>query len=127
VVIGSELIGQPFDAPGYFWSRPSVTGVQPYNGAGSQGSNLGPTNDVLREQLEARVTALRAAGAPAGPVPVDLSTASSSGIDPHVSPAAAFWQVDRVAAARGLDAARVRDWWRRRSSPASSASSASPS
>jgi K+-transporting ATPase ATPase C chain len=108
VVIGSELIGQPFDQPGYFWSRPSVTGVQPYNGAGSQGSNLGATNDALREQLTARVAALRAAGAPAGPVPVDLITASGSGLDPHISPAAALWQVERVASARGLDAARVR-------------------
>jgi K+-transporting ATPase ATPase C chain len=108
VVIGSELIGQPFDEPGYFWSRPSVTGVQPYNGAGSQGSNLGPTNEALREQLDARVAALRDAGAPAGPVPVDLITASSSGLDPHISPAAAHWQVERVAAARGIGAARVR-------------------
>src|SRR5215813_9713768 len=61
-VIGSELIGQPFDRPGYFWSRPSVTGVHPYNGGGSQGSNLGPTNDALRQQLTDRVAALRAAG-----------------------------------------------------------------
>jgi K+-transporting ATPase ATPase C chain len=108
VVIGSELIGQPFDRPGYFWSRPSVTGVQPYNGAGSQGSNLGPVNENLEAQLDERVAALRAAGHADGSVPVDLVTASGSGLDPHLSPAAALFQVERVAEARGLAADQVR-------------------
>ena len=107
-VIGSELIGQAFDAPGYFWSRPSVTTLQPYNGAGSQGSNLGPTNDALTQQLDDRVATLRAAGHADGPIPVDLITASASGIDPHLSPAAALFQVERVASARGIDPAKLR-------------------
>lgn len=102
-VIGSELIGQYFDEPQYFWSRPSATAPFPYNAAASGGSNLGPTNPVLIEGIKARVAALRAAD-PGNdtPVPVDLVTASGSGLDPHISPAAAQFQVKRVARARGL-------------------------
>lgn len=107
-VIGSELIGQPFDRPEYFWSRPSATAGHPYDGAGSQGSNLGPTNEALERKLADRIAAIRAAGHAEGPVPVDLITASASGLDPHLSPAAAFYQVERVAAARGVPAERLR-------------------
>jgi potassium-transporting ATPase KdpC subunit len=108
-VVGSRLVGQPFDDAAYFWSRPSVTPGYPYNAAASQGSNLGPLSDALAAQVAARVEALRRNG-PVGatPIPVDLVTASGSGLDPHLSPAAALYQVDRVAALRGLDAAVVR-------------------
>lgn len=109
---GSALIGQPFDDPGYFWGRPSATGPFPYNAAASSGSNLGPTNPALMENVQARVDALHAANTAAGvpndaPPPVDLVTTSASGLDPHISPAAAAWQVARVAAVRGLDPAAV--------------------
>lgn len=107
-VIGSKLIGQSFDKPEYFWSRPSATAPFPYNAAASGGSNLGPTNPVLREAVKARVAALRAADPDHdSPVPVDLVTASASGLDPHISPAAARYQATRVAHARGLDAGIV--------------------
>jgi K+-transporting ATPase ATPase C chain len=103
-VIGSELIGQHFDKPGYFWSRPSATSPFPYNAAASGGSNLGPTNPELIEKVKARVAALRAADPDnASPIPVDLVTASGSGLDPHISLAAALYQAKRVAHARGLD------------------------
>lgn len=114
-VIGSELIGLPFSAPKDFWSRPSATvdangKPLPYNGANSGGSNLAPSNPDLKRAVEARIAALRAADPEAtGPVPVDLVTTSASGLDPHISPAAAIFQVHRVAKARGLDEARVRD------------------
>jgi K+-transporting ATPase ATPase C chain len=108
-VIGSTLIGQPFDDPKYFWGRPSATSPFPYNAASSSGSNLGSTNPALAAAVEARVRALRAADpGHTAPVPVDLVTASGSGLDPHISPAAAFFQVRRVARARGLDELAVR-------------------
>ena len=108
-VVGSALIGQPFESAGYFWSRPSATSPVPYNAASSSGSNLGPLNPTLDSLVRARVARLRAAdpSAPAA-VPVDLVTASGSGLDPDISPAAAEYQVNRVARARGLDAAAVR-------------------
>jgi K+-transporting ATPase ATPase C chain len=108
-VMGSSLIGQPFDDPRYFWSRPSATSPFPYNAAASAGSNLGPTNPALFEGVRARVAALRAADPGHGaPVPVDLVTTSGSGLDPHISPAAAFYQAARVARARGLSEVVVR-------------------
>lgn len=107
--IGSALIGQPFTDPKYFWGRPSATTPQPYNGTASGGSNLGPTNPALTDAVKARIAALRAAdpGNDAR-VPVDLVTASGSGLDPEISPAAALYQVDRVARVRGLPPAEVR-------------------
>lgn len=106
---GSSLIGQPFDTPQYFWSRPSATAPFPYNAAASSGSNLGPMNEVLLKAVQARIEALKAAD-PDNParIPVDLVTASGSGLDPHISPAAADYQVRRVARARGLDEPTVR-------------------
>ena len=102
-VIGSALVGQPFDDPKYFWGRPSATTPFPYNAAASAGSNLGPTNPALLDAVKARVVALRQAHpAEDGPVPVDLVTASGSGLDPDISPAAAEYQVRRVAAVRGI-------------------------
>ena len=106
--IGSSLIGQPFDDPRYLWGRLSATGPFPYNAGASSGSNLGPLNPALEAAVTARVTALRgAAGGDQRPIPVDLVTASGSGLDPHISPAAAAWQVERVARARGLSPAVV--------------------
>ncbi|HJX38909.1 MAG TPA: potassium-transporting ATPase subunit KdpC [Anaerolineae bacterium] len=107
--IGSELIGQPFDAPEYFWGRLSATEPFPYNAAASSGSNLGPTNPALLEAAEARVKALHDADpGNTQPIPVDLVTASGSGLDPHISVAAALYQVPRVARARSLSQAQVR-------------------
>lgn len=107
-VVGSELIGQPFTSPRYFWSRPSATAPTAYNGAASGGSNQGPLNPALADAVKARVAALRAADpGNTAPIPVDLVTASGSGLDPDISPAAALYQVPRVARARGLDPARV--------------------
>ncbi len=107
-VIGSSLIGQNFDAPKYFWGRPSATSPQPYNGLASGGSNLGPENPALIDAVKARIAALRQAD-PGNelPIPVDLVTASASGLDPDISPAAARYQVARVARARGLSTAQV--------------------
>jgi potassium-transporting ATPase KdpC subunit len=107
--IGSKLLGQPFSSPEYFWSRPSTTGPQPYNGAVSSGSNQGPINPALESAVSDRIAALRAADpGNAAPVPVDLVTASGSGLDPHVSPAAAEYQVARVAKARQASEADIR-------------------
>ena len=108
VVVGSELIGQPFSAPGHFWSRPSATAPMPGNGDASSGSNLGPLNPALVDAVTARISALRAADpGNTAPVPVDLVTASASGLDPHISVAAARYQVGRVARASGLSRERV--------------------
>ena len=107
-ILGSALIGQPFDDPKYFWSRPSATSPFPYNAASSSGSNLGPTNPALLDAVKARVEALRAADpGNTALVPVDLVTASASGLDPHISPAAALYQVPRVAKARKMEPAAV--------------------
>ena len=101
--VGSRLIGQNFTDPKYFWGRPSATAPQPYNAAASGGSNLGPLNPALKETVASRAQALRAADpGNTRPVPVDLVTASTSGLDPQISPAAAEYQVARVARARGL-------------------------
>lgn len=109
-VIGSELIGQYFDEPKYFWGRPSATSPYPYNAAASSGSNLGPTNPVLIEAVKTRVAALRAADpGNEAPVPVDLVTTSGSGLDPHISPAAALYQAHRVARVRGVQESQVKD------------------
>jgi K+-transporting ATPase ATPase C chain len=107
-VVGSRLIGQPFDDPKYFWSRLSATGPAPYNGAVSSGSNLGPLSDALVDAVKARIEALRAADpGNTAAVPVDLVTASGSGLDPHISPAAARYQAARVARVRGVPETRV--------------------
>jgi K+-transporting ATPase ATPase C chain len=109
-VVGSRLIGQPFSDPKYFWSRPSATSPTPYNAGASSGSNQGPLNPALKEAVEGRVKALRDAGGdPSTPVPVDLVTAGGSGLDPDISPAAAAYQVARVAKARALPEERVRE------------------
>ena len=105
--VGSALIGQSFERPEYLWGRPSATGAFAYDASASMGSNQGPLNPALREAIAARVEALRASGVE-GDIPVDLVTASGSGLDPHVSPAAALLQVPRIARARAVDEARVR-------------------
>ncbi len=107
-IAGSALIGQPFDEPKYFWGRLSATAPYPYNASASSGSNLGPTNPALAAAVQARITALRAADpGNTAPIPVDLVTASASGLDPQISVAAADYQVARVARARGLPVATV--------------------
>lgn len=107
--VGSSLIGQPFSEPKYFWGRPSATGPVPNNAGASSGSNLGPTNPALLDAVKSRVQALRDAD-PGNqqPVPVDLVTASGSGLDPHISPAAAEYQLARVARVRNLSPDAVR-------------------
>jgi K+-transporting ATPase ATPase C chain len=108
-VVGSRLIGQPFSGAKYFWSRPSATSPQPYNGAASSGSNQGPTNPALEMAVSDRIAVLQAADpGNRAPIPVDLVTASGSGLDPHISPAAAEYQVARVARERGVNADAVR-------------------
>jgi K+-transporting ATPase ATPase C chain len=100
---GSAMIGQPFSDPKYFWGRPSATGPTPYNAAASSGSNQGPLNPALEDAVKARIAALKAADpSQTEPIPVDLVTASASGLDPHISPAAAAWQAPRIARLRGL-------------------------
>ena len=107
--IGSQLIGQNFTDPGYFWGRPSATAPTPYNGTASGGSNLGPLNSALSEAVQARIDALKTADPEnTQAIPADLVTASASGLDPHISPAAADYQIERVARARQLDPAQVK-------------------
>lgn len=106
-IVGSALIGQPFADPGHFQGRPSATSPKPYDASASSGSNLGPTNPDYLASVEQRADALRQENGQ-GPVPVELVTASASGLDPHISPAAAFYQIPRVAKATGLDATRLR-------------------
>ena len=102
-VIGSELVGQFFNDPHYFWGRPSATAPYPYNAAASTGSNLGPTNPALTEEVKIRIAALKAADPTNNsPIPVDLVTSSGSGLDPNISVAAALYQIPRVSKARGL-------------------------
>jgi K+-transporting ATPase ATPase C chain len=108
--VGSSLIGQPFDDPRYFWGRLSATAPFAYNAGASSGSNLGPINPALHAAAKGRIDALREADpGNQAPIPVDLVTASGSGLDPDISPAAAFYQVPRVARARHLDEERVRE------------------
>jgi K+-transporting ATPase ATPase C chain len=102
-VVGSKLIGQQFDAPKYFWGRLSATSPMPYNASSSGGSNTGPTNPALADEVKGRIAALQTAGTDMSkPVPVDLVTSSGSGLDPEISPAAAAYQVERVAKARRM-------------------------
>ena len=107
--VGSRLIGQNFSDPGYFWGRPSATSPQPYNASASSGSNQGPLNPALVDAVRGRIETLKAADPEnARPIPADLVTASASGLDPQISPAAAAYQIERVARARRLDPARVK-------------------
>jgi potassium-transporting ATPase KdpC subunit len=109
-VRGSRLVGQPFAAPAHFWGRPSATAPMPFNGGASGGANQGPLNPALEEAVKGRIDALRASDpGNTAPIPVDLVTASASGLDPHVSVAAALWQVPRVARERKLPEAQLRE------------------
>lgn len=108
--LGSELIGQTFSDPKYFWGRASATSPFPYNAAASSGSNLGPTNPALLDAVKSRVSALQVVDTDnKSPIPVDLVTASGSGLDPHISPAAAEYQINRVAKVRQLDPGKLRE------------------
>ncbi len=124
-VIGSRIIGQAFSSPGYFRSRPSAAGTG-YDPLSSGGTNLGPTNKKLTDAVKAAVDAAKKEN-PAAPVPIDLVTSSASGLDPHISPAAALFQVPRVARERGMSEAKVRRWSPRRRPDVSSVCSASRS
>ncbi|MDP1774531.1 MAG: potassium-transporting ATPase subunit KdpC [Methylobacter sp.] len=116
--LGSELIGQAFNRPEYFWGRPSATSPTPYNGGASGGSNQGPTNSALIDAVQMRIKALRDADpSHSEAVPVDLVTASASGLDPHISPAAAAYQISRVALARHLSPDSVRELVERYTEP----------
>jgi len=109
-VVGSALMGQQFDAPQYFWGRLSATSPMPYNAQNSSASNLGPTNPALQDEVKGRIDALKAADPTAGtPIPVDLVTSSGSGLDPEISPAAAAYQIKRVALARHLPVEKVQE------------------
>lgn len=109
-IVGSKLIGQAFTRPGYFWGRPSATSPNPYNAAASSGSNLGPTNPTLVEVVKIRIAALQALDPDnKTPIPVDLVAASGSGLDPHISPAAAQYQVNRIAKERKKDPKKLRE------------------
>jgi K+-transporting ATPase ATPase C chain len=107
-VVGSDLIGQPFSRPDYFWGRLSATAPVPYNAAASSGSNFGPLYPGLKAATEARISALKAGGSTGTSIPVDLVTASASGLDPHISPAAAEFQVPRIAVSRKMSEEAVR-------------------
>jgi K+-transporting ATPase ATPase C chain len=108
-IVGSSLIGQNFSGPGYFWGRPSATSPQPYNGANSGGSNFGPTNPAQKAAVADRIKALHDADpSTTEAIPVDLVTASGSGLDPEISPAAAYYQVQRIAKARGMNAGELK-------------------
>ena len=108
-ITGSRLLGQPFENPKYFWSRPSATGPFAYNTASSSGSNFGPLNPDFRKALETRIAALKAANPQGGDIPIDLIMASASGLDPHISPAAAEYQLARVSNVRGISVAHARE------------------
>ncbi len=108
-IVGSELIGQEFTKPEYFWSRLSATGTLPYNAAASGGSNYGPLHAELQKALAKRLEQLQSAQASDTKVPIDLVTSSASGLDPHISPASAYFQAVRVARARGLSDAKMQD------------------
>jgi potassium-transporting ATPase KdpC subunit len=109
-MIGSELIGQPFTRPDFFWGRPSATSPNPYNAGASSGSNLGPSNPSLVEAVKARIAALQANDPEnKAPVPIDLVTASASGLDPHISPAAAEYQINRIAKLRKFNPEKLRE------------------
>ena len=107
-LVGSRLIGQNFTDPKYFWGRPSATGPMPYNAGASSGSNQGPLNPALKDAVRARIDALKASDpTQTAPIPADLVTASGSGLDPQISPAAAHWQAPRIARIRNLSVAEV--------------------
>jgi potassium-transporting ATPase KdpC subunit len=109
-LLGSQLIGQPFSDPSYFWGRASATSPYPYNASASSGSNLGPTNPALADAVKGRIDALHKVNPDNNkPVPVDLVTASGSGLDPHISPAAAGYQVNRIAKVRKVDPEKLRE------------------